>query len=1404
MERRVAACDLGKVSASFVIARSDGDGSLEVEHSSSIPHEGKPLELFARWYREQRVADCAALAATGVYADPLTAPVRVLPEQACLEAALGLLPELPPSVNLLSVGGRGYAALARSPHEGRVHWRYLENDKCSSGTGETIQRMTARFGLTIEQADTLATSAERSRPITARCSVFAKSEMTHHANSGVPAAALFRGFFESVARNASALLARTGVEGPVLLVGGCSRIVSLRTALEERLGRSVELPPWPLCFEAMGAASLVAERVPASEAALPEDPLSLISKRKERFEILEPASAHRSKVRRQEPPPTRDDWPQRPALLGLDLGSTGAKAAITDLETGDLLFDVYDRTRGDPLGAAQRLIAAILERGQPDIRAVGLTGSGREAVATVLRAVLPDPERVVVLNEIVAHATAAIRCDPDAGADLSIIEIGGQDAKFVQVSGGRIVESDMNKACSAGTGSFLEEQARLYDVTDLDELTDMASRAARPPDLGQMCTVYMADAGTQALEDGFDLGDLFAGLQYSIIHNYLNRVMGQRRLGARIFFQGKPATNPSLAWTLAAVTGRDVVVPPNPGAMGAWGIGLCALQALGADTLLAADPLPVRSLLEAEVTARSEFACRDADCQTLCPIQRTTVRAGDAEQQILSGGACPKYELATATRPKLPHGAPNPFEARRALVESHFGEGEGRAIGLPMTGALGVYLPFFATLTRELGCQPVLLASDAGSLARGELLCNAFDTCGPSKIAHALCDTKLEILLFPKVMGLADREGRGGQSCISQHAMPEIVEQELRSRGKETRVVRPRLSFQQGLEHHSLASPLTDLVRALDRDPAGLKEAWKAAAEAQRSYEAQLAQLGAEAIAFAREHDLPIVLVCGSLHVVHDRAINADIPRLLRRCGAMAVPVDCYTIPEGTPAMPKVYWADANRSVRAAAAARERGDLFPLLITSFGCGPGSFNEQTFQSILEGYPHTLLESDGHGGAAGFVTRLQAFLQSVRQHRAAGGGPTSDNSAALAGVERTPRTGPYLSRDVHYVFLSGVDYLGALFAAVYRAYGYDAVAAPELDEGSFTWGRQDCSGKECISYQLIWGAFRRYLEENPPTRETRLVQLSGEMCRAGAFPIKDRITLRRLGLDDRVSVTSLRLAGGAAMVLRIWLGWVALDMLRQLYLYHLATEPEPGRSLQLYDDFAAEVLAVMEQAWPGNLLVWPRMAGQWRRLVDIVRRASGAYAVFDNTAPSLRSVFVSGDLLTKGNDIAAGGLYQALARHGVRTIAEPGCDFVEYLIRVQPQLVFGRGDQRAQKLLYLANMAITRRRLYGLVRREHPWLPMPAVATALERTEELLDGGTMGGTVLAVGSVLHHWDQGQLDGVVLTACWGCDNGLVSESLVRHLRDIPSYFFYDDGQPIDERKLRGFVFQLGRGQA
>ena len=1403
MKTRIAACDIGKSSICFATAVVQQDDSLLWEKIDYQHHDGNPFDMFRKWYTQETISNCDILCATGIYADQLGSPVVILPEDICQEAALENTPDLPDQMNLIRVGARGYSVLSREANKNETfQYHFLENDKCSSGAGENIQKIVNRFGMSIADADKLAQSASSSIPITARCAVFSKSEMTHYANQGKPLPELFRGFFESVARNASALLTRNQIDGPLYLIGGCAQILSLVQGFETICKKDIHIPAHYLCFEAVGACVLGKNELKRNAIKLPENPDVLVQEKKKRFHVLPPASQWKHNTQQLFSPPFEENPYEVPVILGLDLGSTGSKAVLISIETGQPILDVYDRTNGNPIDATYRLVREILSKGNPDIRGIGLTGSGREAVGTLVRGVFSSSESIVILNEIVAHATASIRCDESNGKDLTIIEIGGQDAKYIRVSGGRIVESDMNKACSAGTGSFLEEQAAFYNVTDIQTFVKMAQDAKRPPELGQMCTVFVADAGAQALKDGFTLSDIFAGFQYSVIHNYLNRVMGQRTLSETIFFQGKPATNPSLAWTLAAITGRPIIVPPNPGAMGAWGIGLCVIDEV--KDILDQSKLDIKKILKASIISRQEFQCRDPKCQTLCPIERTTIKIGNKTREAISGGACPKYEVSSGKLPKLPTGLMNPFQMRQDLLNQFESINANLpSVAIPMIGPLVHYMPWVSTFIQSLGFSVKILQSDRHSLAKGEQLCNSYDACGPTKIAHAVCQTDASILFFPKISEYDSSNGLGGKPCVTEHAMPDIIAQSLKSKGSPVTIVKPDLSFAKGLSHWSLVWELLKYSAQLKTSSVQLGNAIEKAALAQNKYENDLVNIGLEALSIARKHKIPVVLVCGSLHVIHDRAINADIPNLIRQNGAMAIPSDCFPIDKNVPNVEKVYWADSNRFLRAAITAKNMNDVFPLMISSFGCGPTSFTEQFLYEAMKGYPHTLLESDGHGGTAGFITRIQAFMQSVHQYLNAGENRPIDNNTVISYMGHGKFKGKYLDKNVQYVFMSSIDYFGDIFASIYRSEGYDAVAASPYTHEMLKHGQKDCSGKECLSYQLIWSAFKDYLEKHPPQKETRLMQVTGEMCRAGGFGIKDRLNVDRLGYGQYVKVSSLRIVGGVAMSAKVWAGLTALDIIRQLYVYHMAVEIHPGQSEKLYRYFSNQILQTMEQPSLDGWLSHAQLGWQWVLIKEILNRASDAFLSIANneSKDNYRTLFVTGDAMTKGNDFANSGLFRIISNYKVHIIVEPFCDFLEFLGKIHPPLLYGRNSTKATSLFYGLNMVRIRNELYKPIIKKHPWLPLPDVETALNRGNQLLDLRVNGGSPIAVGNALHQWEQNKIDGILLTSCWGCDNGLIEESLLRYRKDIPYYFFYDDATPIDERRIHSFAFRLHR---
>jgi len=321
-------------------------------------------------------------------------------------------------------------------------------------------------------------------------------------------------------------------------------------------------------------------------------------------------------------------------ILGVDGGSTTTKACLIDKETNEIAASFYGRTHGDPVGALKRCIIEIKKQIQSDIGdeqikipLAATTGSSREILGVFL-------ETPAVYNEIIAHAvgTTFYRENID-----TIFEIGGQDAKYVYLKNKVPIDYAMNEACSAGTGSFLEESAQGdLNIPEASLIGDIALIAQAPLKFGEHCSAFINSDIRNAIQQGASREDITAGIVTSIVSNYLNRVVGNRTIGHHIVLQGGVAKNKAVPLAFAMLLNKEIMVPPDPELMGCFGVGILAKQKF-IEGVLPECSYHLDTIWTTEILYEKEFQCNA--CNNYCPIRILNVNG----HKYLFGGRCNKY-----------------------------------------------------------------------------------------------------------------------------------------------------------------------------------------------------------------------------------------------------------------------------------------------------------------------------------------------------------------------------------------------------------------------------------------------------------------------------------------------------------------------------------------------------------------------------------------------------------------------------------------------------------------------------------------------------------------------------------------------------------------------------------------
>jgi predicted CoA-substrate-specific enzyme activase len=318
------------------------------------------------------------------------------------------------------------------------------------------------------------------------------------------------------------------------------------------------------------------------------------------------------------------------AYLGIDVGSVTTKLALIN-EADELVADLYLPTQGKPIEMTQQGLKRIKEQLPPGmaIGGVATTGSARYLAGVIVGADL-------VKNEITSHALGALHYFPES---QTVIEIGGQDSKIIIIREGVVTDFGMNTVCAAGTGSFLDHQARRLNMS-IEQFSQRALESTTPVHIAGRCTVFAESDMIHKQQTGYRTEDIVYGLCQALVRNYLNNVGLGKDIQPPIIFQGGVAFNQGIVKALKEELGPEVIVPPHHEVMGAIGAALLVHEEMTDHR----NRSQFKGFGVSELDYRtSSFECQA--CPTLCEISQLSV-AG----QVLSrwGGRCDLWQKSRA------------------------------------------------------------------------------------------------------------------------------------------------------------------------------------------------------------------------------------------------------------------------------------------------------------------------------------------------------------------------------------------------------------------------------------------------------------------------------------------------------------------------------------------------------------------------------------------------------------------------------------------------------------------------------------------------------------------------------------------------------------------------------------
>ena len=1153
------------------------------------------------------------------------------------------------------------------------------NGTCAGGTGAFLDQMSSLLNTDTNGLNELSKTYETIYPIASRCGVFAKTDIQPLLNEGARKEDIAASIFQAVVNQTISGLAQgRPIRGNVAFLGGPLNYLSeLRKRFIETLELTddqIIIPENAHLLVAQGAAFNSINTKVITHKELENKLKKFKSSKFTEGKTLDPLFASKEeyeefKQRHSKASVKKYDLKnyKGDAFLGIDAGSTTTKLVLIDSE-GNLLYSLYGSNNGNPLNSVIDMLKKLYKELPKDVvlRYSGVTGYGEKLIQTALN---------VDLNEIetIAHYTAAKKFEPNV---TSIIDIGGQDMKYIKLKDNNIDNILLNEACSSGCGSFLETFAKSLNLP-IQEFVEEALKSKSPVDLGSRCTVFMNSKIKQAQKEGYSVGDISSGLSYSIIKNAIQKVMKVRdvkTLGDYIVVQGGTFYNDAVLRAFELIVGKNVIRPDISGLMGAYGVALLAQEQYNSNldmtyrsTISKEDELGKLNIKITHV--------RCGRCENNCQL---TVNSFDNGKKFISGNRCEKGAgIQHSDKRDLPNIYKYKFERLFNYEPLEESKAKRGTIGIPRVLNMYEDYPFWYTFFTKLGFRVIISEkSTRKTYEKGIESMPSESVCYPAKLAHghimSLLEQGITTIFYPCIPYNRKEYEKSDNhyNCPIVISYSEVIKNNIEElRNKNIKYLNPFLPIDD-IDNLIKVCGTLDCFKEYKFTRKELKDAAYAAEKEYQQFKSDVRNKGKETIAFMKKNNLRGIVLAGRPYHV-DPEVNHGIDTLITSLGLCVLSEDSIIEPgQGVDERLRVVdqWVFHSRLYKAAEFVGKHDFLEMIQLNSFGCGVDAVTTDQVEEILKSYNnmYTLIKIDEINNLGAVRIRIRSLLASMNKKLADNKDTKVQKTNSKLG-NYSPKRVPFTKemKDEKYTILvpQMIPIHFELLETGLLACGYNVKVLKECTPKTVETGLRYVNNDACYPSILTTGQFIEALQsgEYDINKTALIMSQTGGGCRATNYIGFIRKALKDAGFEN-VPIISFNVVGmekmsGFKITIPLALTLIKAvfygDLLQKLLLHNRAYEVNKGETQALYEFWLDKCKALVQKS------SYP----QFRK--SIYEMVSAFDKIELNTTVEKPKVGIVGEVLIKYHPFGNNHIIDVLEKEGAEVISPDFMGFIKFI-------------------------------------------------------------------------------------------------------------------------------------------